>query len=108
MDQAPRSAFLAAVVLPDERTAVMGIVNTVKTMSQSSGPFLTGSLAESGRFWIAFVFAGALKAAYDVGLLTLFLHTKLEGDSSRGVPNDAQSQNAGQELDDAQEREQRG
>jgi MFS family permease len=105
MDQAPRSAFLAAVVLPDERTAVMGIVNTVKTMSQSSGPFLTGSLAESGRFWIAFVFAGALKAAYDVGLLTLFLHTKLEGDSSRGVPNDAQSQNAGQELDDAQERD---
>ena len=103
MDQAPRSAFLAAVVLPDERTAVMGIVNTVKTMSQSSGPFLTGSLAESGRFWIAFVFAGALKAAYDVGLLTLFLHTKLEGDSSR-VSNDARLQNAEQDLDDAQER----
>lgn len=104
MDQAPRSAFLAAVVLPDERTAVMGIVNTVKTMSQSSGPFLTGSLAESGRFWIAFVFAGALKAAYDVGLLTLFLHTKLEGDSSRGVPNNAQLHNAEEELDSAQER----
>lgn len=105
MDQAPRSAFLAAVVLPDERTAVMGIVNTVKTMSQSSGPFLTGSLAESGRFWIAFVFAGALKAAYDVGLLALFLHTKLEGDSSRGDSNDARLQNTEQELDDAQERD---
>lgn len=104
MDQAPRSAFLSAVVLPGERTAVMGIVNTVKTMSQSSGPFLTGSLAESGRFWIAFVFAGALKAAYDVGLLTLFLHTKLEGDSNR-VANDARLQDAEHEPDNAQERQ---
>lgn len=94
MDQAPRSAFLAAVVLPEERTAVMGIVNTVKTMSQSSGPFLTGSLADSGRFWIAFVFAGALKAGYDIGLLTLFLHTKLEGDSSKVVSSDDQAQDA--------------
>ena len=104
MDQAPRSAFLSAVVLPGERTAVMGIVNTVKTMSQSSGPFLTGSLAESGRFWIAFVFAGALKAAYDVGLLTLFLHTKLEGDSNR-VANDARLQDPEHEPDNAQERQ---
>ena len=91
MDQAPRSAFLSAVVLPDERTAVMGIVNTVKTMSQSSGPFLTGSLADSGRFWIAFVFAGALKGAYDIGLLTLFLHTNLEGDNGKAVVNEVHS-----------------
>lgn len=73
---------------------MMGIVNTVKTMSQSSGPFLTGSLADSGRFWIAFVFAGALKAGYDIGLLTLFLHTKLEGDSSKVVSSDDQAQDA--------------
>jgi MFS family permease len=105
MDQAPRSAFLSAVVLPDERTAVMGIVNTVKTMSQSSGPFLTGSLAESGRFWIAFVFAGALKAAYDIGLLTLFLHTKLEGDSGKGVPRSHRSQEAENELEGVRERD---
>jgi hypothetical protein len=104
MDQAPRSAFLSAVVLPDERTAVMGIVNTVKTMSQSSGPFLTGSLAESGRFWIAFVFAGALKAAYDIGLLTLFLHTKLEGDSGKGVPRSDRPQEAENELEGVCER----
>jgi hypothetical protein len=104
MDQAPRSAFLSAVVLPDERTAVMGIVNTVKTMSQSSGPLLTGSLAESGRFWIAFVFAGALKAAYDVGLLTLFLNTKLEGDDSKAVPSRTPTQDPELELDSVRER----
>lgn len=82
MDQAPRSAFLSAVVLPQERTAVMGIVNTFNTISQSSGPLITGALAGHGRFWIAFVVAGALKGLYDLGLLAMFVHTKLEGDGN--------------------------
>lgn len=73
MDQAPRQAFLAAAVLPGERTAVMGIVNVVKTLSQSLGPFVTGTLAGRGKFWIAFVAAGALKLAYDVLMLGMFL-----------------------------------
>ncbi|KAH6642366.1 major facilitator superfamily domain-containing protein [Boeremia exigua] len=72
MDQAPRSAFLSMVVLPEERTAVMGIVNIAKTLSQSAGPWVTGVLAGKGRFWVAFVAAGALKATYDVLLLTMF------------------------------------
>jgi len=80
MDQAPRSAFLSAVVFPAERTAVMGIVNTVKTLSQSSGPTITGLLAGSGRFWIAFLVAGCLKAGYDLGMLVGFSRMKLEGD----------------------------
>lgn len=79
MDQAPRTAFLAAVVLPTERTAVMGIVNVVKTLSQSGGPTITGWLAGKGNFWIAFVVAGALKTVYDLGLLVFFLNsTKLQ------------------------------
>ncbi|KAL9094093.1 MAG: hypothetical protein Q9165_003508 [Trypethelium subeluteriae] len=76
MDQAPRSAFLSAVVLPNERTAVMGVVNTVKTMSQSGGPIITGVLAGKDHFWVAFVAAGAMKAVYDVVLLTAFVNTK--------------------------------
>lgn len=72
MDQAPRSAFISMVVLPQERTAVMGIVNTLKILSQSAGPWITGVLAGGGRFWVAFVVAGALKASYDVLLLGMF------------------------------------
>ena len=60
------------VVLPEERTAVMGIVNTLKILSQSCGPWITGLLAGDGRFWVAFVVAGALKASYDILLLTMF------------------------------------
>ncbi|CAA9963565.1 MFS-1 multi-domain protein [Pyrenophora teres f. maculata] len=72
MDQAPRSAFLSIVVLPEERTAVMGVVNILKILSQSSGPSITGVLAGSNYFWVAFVVAGSLKAAYDVLLLAFF------------------------------------
>ncbi|KAK0103047.1 hypothetical protein ONS96_005658 [Cadophora gregata f. sp. sojae] len=80
MDVAPRSAFLAAVVLPHERTAVMGMVNVAKSMGQSSGPFITGLLAGKGRFWIAFVAAGTLKACYDLGMLAVFKGHKTHDD----------------------------
>jgi sugar phosphate permease len=62
MDQAPRSAFMAAVVLPEERTSVVGIVNMAQTVGRSVGPLFTGLLAAGGKFWVAFVVAGALKA----------------------------------------------
>ncbi|KAJ4287594.1 hypothetical protein N0V90_012297 [Kalmusia sp. IMI 367209] len=72
MDQAPRAAFLSVVVLPQERTAVMGVVNILKTLSQSAGPWATGLLAGHGHFWVAFVAAGSLKGAYDLLLLAFF------------------------------------
>lgn len=72
MDIAPKAAFLSAVVLPGERTAVMGFVSVVRTFSQSCGPLITGILAQSGKFWVTFVVAGLLKALYDLGLLAPF------------------------------------
>ncbi|MCJ1403496.1 hypothetical protein MMC11_006719 [Xylographa trunciseda] len=73
MDQAPREAFLSAVVLPRERTAVMGVLGVVKTLSQSVAPSVTGGLVQGGRFWVSFVVAGALKAGYDLGVLGMFV-----------------------------------
>lgn len=112
MDQAPRSAFLSAIVKPSERTAVMGIVNVVKTLSQSGGPVITGVLSQSGRFWIAFVVAGAMKATYDVGLLAMFLNVKLHAHESGEQANDGDREEsvdestsllAGQNREDATE-----
>jgi predicted MFS family arabinose efflux permease len=77
MDQAPRAAFVAAVVKPEERTAVMGIKSMIRTFAQSAGPTLTGLLAGGDHFWIAFVIAGCLKASYDLGLWALFINMKL-------------------------------
>ncbi|KAL7938343.1 major facilitator superfamily domain-containing protein [Trichoderma chlorosporum] len=72
MDVAPRAAFLAAVIKPSERTAIMGVTNVVKTIGASLGPFLTGTLADNGLFWVTFVMAGCLKASYDLGMLAVF------------------------------------
>ncbi|KAF4450446.1 hypothetical protein F53441_6445 [Fusarium austroafricanum] len=74
MDVAPRSAFLAAIILPKERTVVIGLINVAKTTSQSLGPLITGLLADSNYFWVSFIMAGSLKVCYDLGFLGLFKH----------------------------------
>lgn len=91
MDQAPRSAFLSLVVLPKERTAVMGVVNILKTLSQSCGPSFTGLLAGHDHFWVAFVVAGSMKAAYDLMLLAFFagrVHERREASDDGGRGQD--------------------
>lgn len=80
MDQAPRSAFIAAAVKPNERTAVMGITNILRQLAAMSGPTVTGLLAGNERFWIAFVVAGSLRVAYDLGLWWMFVSMKVGED----------------------------
>lgn len=72
MDVAPRSAFLAAALPSDKRTAIMGAVNVVKTTAQSLGPLLTGILARNNMFGVSFIIAGILKVTYDLGMLVCF------------------------------------
>ncbi|KAF7906382.1 hypothetical protein EAF00_000661 [Botryotinia globosa] len=72
MDGVPRAAFIAAVVHSHERTAVMGLLNVVKTSAQSLGPVITGVLAGQNIFCVVFVSAGILKAFYYLGLLAIF------------------------------------
>ncbi|USP80623.1 hypothetical protein yc1106_07897 [Curvularia clavata] len=109
MDQAPRSAFLSIVVLPEERTAVMGVVNILKILSQSSGPSVTGLLAGNNHFWVAFVAAGCLKAVYDVLLLVFFggrvesrKHTITEQDEIRQDTDGAIEESASGERTEVQ------
>lgn len=72
MDVAPRSAFLAATLPADRRTAIMGAINVVKTSTQSLGPLVTGILADNNLFGASFTLAGILKAIYDIGMLISF------------------------------------
>lgn len=77
MDQAPRAALIAAVVKPEERTAVMGITSTLRTLANVTGPTFTGVLGGHNLFWVAFVVGGALRLAYDIGLFVMFINIKL-------------------------------
>lgn len=73
MDQAPRQAFLAAVMRPEERTAVLGIVNIVKTLAQAGGIGTAGTLAAQRAWRGMFGSAGLMKVAYDLLILWAFL-----------------------------------
>lgn len=69
----------------DERTAVMGITSTLRTLAATAGPTVTGVLAGQDRFWIAFVAAGTLRIAYDLGLWAMFVNMKLYQHERTGV-----------------------
>ncbi|RDW65513.1 hypothetical protein BP5796_10205 [Coleophoma crateriformis] len=102
MDQAPRSAFIAAVVKPEERTAVMGITSMLRTLAATAGPSVTGLLAGNDRFWIAFVAAGALRICYDLGLFAMFVNMKLyqheAKDAGKPIPQDSRHSTDEEEL----------
>jgi MFS family permease len=89
MDQAPRTAFIAAVVKPEERTAVMGITSMLRTLSSSMGPSITGFLAGSDNFWVAFLVTGICRIVYDVGLWILFVNVKVEKTADREDDDDS-------------------
>jgi MFS family permease len=74
MDQAPRQAFLAAVMRPEERTAMLGIVNIQKTIAQAGGIGTSGILAAQESWRIMLGGAGLMKVFYDLLILWTFLH----------------------------------
>ncbi|KAI9333463.1 major facilitator superfamily domain-containing protein [Obelidium mucronatum] len=79
MDVGPRQAYISSIVPSNDRTAVLGIINTLRSLGAAFGPLVTGYLAEKGLFDYAFVACGGLTILYDLLLLWSF------GDS-RSVP----------------------
>jgi hypothetical protein len=86
MDQPPRSAFIAGVVHPNERTAALGITTIVRTLAAMVGPSVTGVLAGQNNFWIAFIVAGTCRIVYDIGLYVLFINAILHQHEGGGLP----------------------
>lgn len=89
MDQAPRTAFIAAVVKPEERTGAMGITSMVRTLAMSAGPSITGLLSGNGSFWVAFLAAGICRVSYDLGLWVLFVNVKVDNRSTKEDDEDS-------------------
>jgi Na+/melibiose symporter-like transporter len=70
--QPARQTFIAQSVQPEERTAIMGIVNVIRTLAQSPGPVITGFLADRGKLWLSFSLAGGIKIVYNILLWAFF------------------------------------
>ncbi|KAI5360165.1 putative major facilitator superfamily, MFS transporter superfamily [Septoria linicola] len=82
---APRNAFIGRIINKQKRTAIFGVINMVKIVSNATGSFFTGLCADRNLFWVAFVVAGGLKVVYVVALLWTFLgeDRRLEGEVRR-------------------------
>ncbi|KAL2822759.1 major facilitator superfamily domain-containing protein [Aspergillus cavernicola] len=70
--QPARQTFVSQSVGSEERTAVMGIVNVIRTLAQSPGPIITGFLGDRNKLWLSFSLAGGIKIAYNILLWILF------------------------------------
>ncbi|KAH8669699.1 major facilitator superfamily domain-containing protein [Tricladium varicosporioides] len=84
MDTPPRSAFLASIVTPSDRTAALGILNISRTAAACLSPLVTGSLAAKDILWVAFVLAGSLMVVYDLGIFVLFGRQEKSAGSEKG------------------------
>lgn len=83
MDQAPRQAFLAAVMKPEERTAILGVINIAKTLAQAGGIGTSGVLASTKSWRLMLGGAGMMKALYDILILWTFLGVPDREDEER-------------------------
>jgi len=73
MDVPTRNAYVQGVVEPDERSAANGILNVVRSIGASTGPYLAGLLYAQPKYVnVPFFIAGGLKILYDLLLLYSF------------------------------------
>jgi MFS family permease len=76
MDVPTRTPYVMAVVTSAERPAAAGVTAVPRSLASALGPTLGGYLLGlSGFAWPLFL-GGALKAIYDLTLLSMFRHVK--------------------------------
>jgi MFS family permease len=76
MDVPTRTSYVMAVVAPEERTAAASVTAVPRTLASAISPGIAGVLMTTPFSGLPFVICGALKIAYDVGLLMSFRHIK--------------------------------
>jgi hypothetical protein len=72
MDVPTRSAYVMALVEPDERAAAASYVAVPRSLAASVSPSLSGAMLTAGWLAAPLVACGALKIAYDLALLFAF------------------------------------
>jgi len=78
MDVPTRTAYVMTVVTPSERPAAASFTSVPRSLAASLAPTLAGGLIAMGWLGAPLVACGALKITYDLSLLFLFRHVKLE------------------------------
>jgi MFS family permease len=79
MDVPTRQAYTMALVAPEERTAAASVTSLSRSAGSALTPVLSGAMLSGPLlvFGLPFIFAGAIKAAYDLALWRIFRRVKL-------------------------------
>jgi MFS family permease len=79
MDVPTRQAYTMALVEPEERTAAASVTSLARSIGSSTSPVFSGLLLQGPLLVLGlpFVVAGALKAAYDLTLWSVFRRVHL-------------------------------
>ena len=74
MDVPTRHAYTMALVDPEERTAAASVTSLARSLGSATSPVFSGLLLEAPLLVLGlpFILAGALKAAYDLTLWSVF------------------------------------
>lgn len=72
MDIPARTAYVMAVVDPDERSAAASVTNVPRSLASAVSPALAGQLLSMTAFGWPLLVGGAMKATYDLILLKMF------------------------------------
>mgnify|MGYP001298868852 CR=1 FL=1 len=80
MDVPTRQAYTMALVDPEERTAAASMTSLARSLGSSTSPVFSGLLLEGPLLVVGlpFILAGALKAAYDLTLWSIFRIVRLK------------------------------
>ena len=76
MDVPTRQSYVMAIVKPEERSRVAGLINLPRSLTSALGPSISGFMMQFLGTSLPFVFAGGLKSAYDLGLYFMFRNVK--------------------------------
>ncbi len=84
MDVPTRQAYTMALVDPEERTAAASFTSLARSLGSATSPVFSGLLLQGPLLVLGlpFVLSGALKAAYDLTLWSIFRHVHLKKETS--------------------------
>jgi MFS family permease len=85
MDVPTRQAYTMALVDPQERTAAASVTSLARSLGSATSPVFSGLLLEGPLLVLGlpFILAGALKAAYDLILWSVFRRARLPEEEDR-------------------------
>jgi len=72
MDRPTRQSYTMAVVKPEERTRVAGLINLPRSLTQAISPTIASILMQFVGLSLPFIIAGTIKSIYDIALYWTF------------------------------------